>query len=413
MKKIKKIIYILYSLINHQNRKVFLIKLVEYLNAINTPSTPSTPSTPYTSEVVKLGRHHKVLLVVHQFSRTGAPHAVLYLARALFSIYGIRPVVISPIDGPMREEFEQEGFPAIVDPLLFSYQNYSSDVCDFVANFERVIVTSLASFNFIRYFRGIAKNQTWWIHETEAGFNSVASMVNDIPMLFAVCQFIWLGSQLCFPFALKYAQKDKLHLLLYGCDDTAQQYQPNKSEKVIFSIIGSIEPRKGQDVFLEAIELLPADIRCKAVFRFIGSPLPFEASEVFYKKICVKARRISEVEFIANVPLEGLQKLYSETDVIVSASRDDPMPIVVTQGLMLSKLCICSSAIGHSTLIENEKDGLIFFNESSEELSGKIAWILQNPDQLSSLGESGRRIYEKYFHTTSFINNVRDLILSK
>jgi hypothetical protein len=76
-----------------------------------------------------------------------------------------------------REEFEQEGFPAIVDPLLFSYQSYSSEACDFVANFERVIVSSLASFGFIRYFIGLGKHLTWWINETDDVFTRVANMI--------------------------------------------------------------------------------------------------------------------------------------------------------------------------------------------------------------------------------------------
>ena len=110
------------------------------------------------------------------------------------------------------------------------------------------------------------------------------------------------------------------------------------------------------------------------------------------------------------MPLEELQKYYSETDVIVSASRDDPMPIVITQGLMFSKVCVCSSAIGHAKLIENEKDGLIFSNESAEDLSEKMAWILRNPAQLNPLGKAGRAIYEKYFHMTSFVDNVGKLM---
>ncbi len=409
MNKIKNLLCILYSFKNHENRKKFMVKLREYLEGIT--KQPELISSPYDTNRLQLGVHYKILLVVHQFSRTGAPNAVLYLARALFSICGIRPVVISPVDGPLREEFEREGFSTIVDPQLFSYQSYSSDAYDFVASFERVIVTSLASFNFIRGFRGIAKCQTWWIHETDAGFDAVASMTNDLPLLFAVCESIWLGSPLCFPFALKYAPQDKLNLLLYGCADTAFLSEPNKLGKTIFSIIGTVDPRKGQDIFLKAIQLLPATLRGKAIFRIIGSPLSFGVSEVFYKEICASAKSISEVELISNMPQEELQKYYAETDVIVSASRDDPMPIVVTQGLMFSKVCVCSSVIGHAQLIENGKDGLIFTNESAEELAEKMRWILQSPAQINSLGVAGRAIYEKHFDMTSFVDNVRKLSL--
>jgi glycosyltransferase involved in cell wall biosynthesis/SAM-dependent methyltransferase len=371
----------------------------------------SIPSnTPYTVEVLRLGINSKILLVAHDFSRTGAPYAVLYLARAIFSLYGIRPVVICPNNGSIREEFEQEGFPVIVDPLLFKYKKYSSEVCDFVASFERVIVTSLASFDFIRYFRGIGNHLTWWIHETNAGFTAVASMTDDLPLLFAACESVWLGSPLCFPFALRYSSPDKLHLLLYGCEDTTLPHRPHPSGKIVFSIVGSVEPRKGQDIFLEAIERLSEELRSKAAFRIIGSPLPYDDSVSLYKKVCAKALLMPEVDCIENMPPDKLLEFYAETNVLVSASRDDPMPIVITQGLMFSKVCLCSSVIGHAQLLEDNKDALIFTSGSAEELSEKMAWLIQNPDELMILGIAGRKVYEKYFLMSRFVNNVGNLI---
>lgn len=366
--------------------------------------------TPYKAEVLHLGVNAKILLVVHDFSRTGVPYAVLYLARALFSLYGVRPVVISPKEGPIREEFEQEGFPTIVDPLLFDCQNHSSEASNFVANFEKVIVTSLASFNFIRYFCDINKHLTWWIHETDSGYPWVANKGGDLPLLFAACESIWLGSPLCAPPALQYASQDKLHLLLYGCSDTAIPNRPHKSGKIVFSIVGSVEHRKGQDIFLDAIERLPEELRAKAIFRIIGSPLPFENSVSFYKNVLAKAALMPEIECIENMPSDKLLEFYAETNVLVSASRDDPMPIAITQGLMFSKVCLCSSSIGHAQLLENRKDGLIFTNESAEELSEKMAWLLQNSAELAAIGIAGRAVYEKYFLMSSFVNNVKNLM---
>lgn len=370
----------------------------------------STPSnTPYKAEALQSGINAKVLLVVHEFSRSGAPYAVLYLARALFSLHGVRSVVISPKGGPIREEFEQEGFLTIVDPLLFGDQKHSSEAGDFVANFEKVIVTSLASFSFIHYFGYASKHLTWWIHETDIGYPWVANKGGDLPLLFAACESIWLGSPLCFPPALQYASPDKLHLLLYGCSDTAMPHRPHKSGKVVFSVVGSVEQRKGQDVFLAAIEQLPEELRAKAIFRIIGSPLPFEDSASFYKDVLTKAALMQEVECIENVPADRLLELYAETNVLVSASRDDPMPIAITQGLIFSKVCLCSSSIGHAQLLEDGKNGLIFTNESAKELSEKMAWLLQNPAELAALGIAGRAVYEKYFLMSSFVSNVENL----
>lgn len=412
MTKLYKLIFFLQSLKKHENRKRFSIMFNDYISSISEQSQLlSRPSnTPYKAEALDLTINSKILLVVHEFSRTGVPYAVLYLARAIFSLHGVRPVIISPIDGPIRKEFEQEGFPTIIDPLLFSYQDYSSEACDFVANFERVIVSSLASYGFIRYFRGISKRLTWWVHETDDGFTRVAKMITNLPLLFAACESIWLGSPLCFPPALRQVTEDKLHLLLYGCDDTAIPHRPHISGKMVFSIVGSVLPRKGQDIFLAAIERLPEELRCKAVFRIIGSPLPNDESVIFYNEVLANAALISEVECIESMPQDRLLEFYAETDVLVSASRDDPMPIVVTDGLMFSTVCLCSSAIGHAQLLEDGENGLIVTNKSAEELSEKMAWLIQNPTELAALGIAGRAIYEKYFLMRSFVNNVGNLM---
>jgi glycosyltransferase involved in cell wall biosynthesis len=200
-------------------------------------------------------------------------------------------------------------------------------------------------------------------------------------------------------------------LLLYGCADTVVPDRPHKSGKIVFSLIGFVDQRKGQDVFLDAIERLPNGLRGKAIFRIIGSPLPYDRSIIFHKKISNRAALIPEVQCIENMPSERLLEFYAETNVLVSASRDDPMPIVITQGLMFSKVCLCSSAIGHAQLLEDGKDGLIFTNESVEDLSEKMAWLLQNPSEISVLGTAGRKVYEKYFLMSSFANNL-ELIMN-
>ena len=409
--KLYKLLNALWSLTNHENRKYFTFALREYMDGVKQSQLLSTASgSPYKVESQHSGINPRILLVVPEFSRTGVPYAVLYLAQALYTLHGVKPAIIASKDGPLREVFEQEGFHTIVDPLLFSYRNFSSEACDFVASFDRVIVTSIVSVNFIRYFRGIGNRLTWWIHETDAGFSAAANMNFELPLMFAACETIWLGSPLCLPFALRYASQDKLHLLLYGCPDTALPHHPHKTGKIVFSIIGTVEHRKGQDVFVDAVERLPDELRRKAIFRIIGSPVPSVTGLTFYKKMCAKAARIPEAECIKNMPFDELQEFYAEANVFVCASRDDPMPIVITQGLMYSRVCLCSSAIGHVQLLADKKDGLIFTSDSAEALAEKMAWILQNPGELAALGIAGRAVYEKYFLMSSFVKNVGNLI---
>jgi glycosyltransferase involved in cell wall biosynthesis len=405
------VLKLLWTLKDACNRKRMISLIREYVEDIeNFKSVATQLKSPYNVEAFNSGSDLNILLVLHEFSRTGAPYAALYLAMALFSINGIRPVIFSPMDGPLRDEFEREGFNTVVDPLLFGrYRDLSSEACDFVANFQKVIVVSLASFGFIDYFRGIGKNISWWLHETEMDFE-VVSRKTDLPLLFASCNSIWLGSPLCIPLALQYAPKDKLHLLIYGCPDTALPHRVHSSEKIVFSIFGSIDERKGQDIFISSIERLPQELRTNAIFRVIGSPLSHGPSYNYYKKLKAKANKIPEIEFFDNMPFDRLQEFYAGTDVFVSTSRDDPMPIVITHGLMFSKTCLCSSVIGHAQLLKDGVNGLVFESESVDALVDKITWILQNHDQLAVLGKAGRAKYDEHFNMSSFIHNVTSLM---
>jgi glycosyltransferase involved in cell wall biosynthesis len=349
-------------------------------------------------------------LVIHEFSRTGAPRAVLYLAQALLKFYKIRPLIMSPVDGPIREEFEKSGFPTIVEPLFLNHCNDAAEVADFVSGFELVIVTSLSSYYIIRHYKDAIKRLIWWMHEDDAGFTNIRNnFASDLASLLDACEAIWIGSPVCSLPVLQYVTADKMHLLLYGCEEIAMPDRPHRSKGTVFTIVGTVEPRKGQDIFLTAIERLPADLRRKAVFRIIGSSYN-EWSDIFYQAILARARLIPEVECLPNMPFDRLLECYSETDVVVSASRSDPMPISITHGLMFAKTCLCSSSIGHVGLLEDGVNALIFSNESVQELVDKMIWVLQNPDSLPVLGAAGRKVFESKFLMTSFAENVGNLL---
>jgi glycosyltransferase involved in cell wall biosynthesis len=353
----------------------------------------------------------RILLVTHELSRTGAPYAALYLARALVSLGDGPPVVLSPVEGPLRQEFEREGFSTVVDPSCFRDGAVPSAFCESISGFRRVIVNSLSAFQFIDRCKGKVRHLTWWIHETGAGFSTIATMTADVPSLFSACESVWLASPLCFPLAGQYAAQEKLRLLLYGCADRPVPHRARHSGKAVFLIVGSVERRKGQDVFLGAIERLAEDLRRKAVFRIVGSPLAGnDDSVIFSLRVRTRAALLPDVRWFDNMPPERLWDFYAETDVMVSASRDDPMPIVMTEGLMLSKVCLCSSAIGQAQLLEDGRDGLIFANESVEELAQKMAWIIQNRAELDALGRGGRAVYERHFLVSAFVQNVGRLL---
>ena len=69
--------------------------------------------------------------------------------------------------------------------------------------------------------------------------------------------------------------KFKVEQLIYGLPDYARESFPRydlsyAGGRPLFVTVGSMEMRKGQDIYCEAIRLLPPEVREKASFLFVG-----------------------------------------------------------------------------------------------------------------------------------------------
>ena len=352
----------------------------------------------------------KLLLIIHELSLTGAPRAVLNLANAIYKNRQTRPIITSPVDGPLRNEIEAAGYSVEICPWLLQEIKKETTESRYLSEFDRIVVTSLSSYDLLRNVKDFANNLTWWIHEDNHSFEFIQTeRAPDLARLFDACEAVWVGSPVCSLPVLKYVPPEKMQPLLYGCEDIPAANRVHESGVIVFTLVGSVEPRKGQDIFLSAIEKLPKDTRSKAIFRIIGSN-NIDWFESFYRDILARASLIEEVECLPNMPYEQLKNYYSEAHVIVSASRGDPMPFTITEGLMSSKTCLCSSIIGHAHFLQHGESGLIFENESAEDLSQKIAWILENPSRLEAIGKSGREVFQRHFHMDGFVRNVHSIM---
>jgi glycosyltransferase involved in cell wall biosynthesis len=49
---------------------------------------------------------------------------------------------------------------------------------------------------------------------------------------------------------------------------------------------------------------------------------------------------------------------------LICASRDDPMPVVVTEAMMFSKVCICSENTGSANIIQDGNSGFVYKDNS-------------------------------------------------
>lgn len=348
-----------------------------------------------------------ILIISHELSMTGAPITLQYVIKALIK-NGDYPVILSPKDGKLKEEFLKEGIPVIIDDSIYSSNNWMN----YAENFDIVIVNTI-----VQYLNIIELSKTeiptlWWIHDAREGYELY--MKDIIPSeignnIHTFCAGIYAKNVLN-----DYRPSYKPDVLLYGLPDFSTEIPnipkyklENEKERVIFVNVGTIEKRKGQDVFSQAISSLPDYYIDKCKFIFIGRKV---SDTIYDSLIDIKNKFPENIELIDEVKRNEIMDIFKQATCIVCSSRDDPMPVFMTEGMMMSKICICSENTGTATLIENGKNGFVYANNDYKELANKIMYVIDNNDKIDSLKIESRKTYEKYFSMDVFDSNLLNII---
>lgn len=343
-----------------------------------------------------------ILFVSHELTRTGAPVVLKDMVKVVLD-NGDFPVVICPTDGPLRQEYLDMGVTVIIDEALINGHWMFEH---FARNFDLIVVNTLASAKAIELLEDSLPPILWWIHE---GSFAIDSLKHKIPKKIGKNVKVFCGGEYALKHFKNLGLKCEADILNYGVEDkTTINSKIPDSHKIKFIVAGTYEKRKGQDIFVNAIQLLEENYKGKAEYIFIGNVL----DECIFDCVKNAAKHNPDIKILKSVTREELFNIYEDVTCVVSPSRDDPMPVVMTEAMMLSKICICSSNTGTSDYIIDGKNGFVFKNEDADGLSKKIRYIIDNNDKLDNLRKESRKIYEENFSMEIFKVNTK-LIFDK
>ena len=105
---------------------------------------------------------------------------------------------------------------------------------------------------------------------------------------------------------------------------------------------------------------------------------------------------------------EQIKAAYEEIDVVVCPSREDPLPIVMTEGMMYGKVCIASDRTGTADLIREKENGLVCRAEDVDSLADAMEWALTHPEECAAIGRKARQTYESIFTMDAFRERLED-----
>ncbi len=349
-----------------------------------------------------------LLLVSHELGLSGAPLIAAQLARWCRA-RGIFVVVMSPSDGPVRQMLEEAQIPVIIDPLLATgYETFMkfgrgapvhshASFTDFARGFDCVVANTIFAAPLVRdaHMEGI--RNIWWIHEGLVGDH----FLNKFPRLTTIFEFADLivtpneGSRLIYqPYA-----NHSIAVLPYGIPDWAPESLSNgagRNKRLRFLLLGTVERRKGQDTFVQALGHLPREIREQCEFIIVGRAHEAEVADE------VKAAADAHILFREAVSHEQAIALIQESDVMVCTSRDETGPLTLIEGMAAGK-AILSTRVGvvSEKLVPGE-DALFIEPGDADGLARNIVRLVSEPELLARLARNSRRGYDKYFSLDRF-----------
>lgn len=330
----------------------------------------------------------KILLITHDFSLTGAP-IMLYYAAKILKKNGYDVTVCSKEDGPLKHDYLSNGIS------VWIFENY--DFSDYEINwyftkYSMIFVNTAVLCELVKKLENVDAPVMWWLHEEDNIYKEY--QIKEIPKYENL--YVYCVSKRAISSYEKYSGYMNAKLLIYGIPDETYKSQINcktDNRKIIYAIIGCVSERKGHDIFMSSIKKNWDKWKDNSEFWVIGVMTEAQRKEM---------EATGKVKVFGSIDHGDLLKIYSEIDVVVCPSRNDPMPVVLAEAMMNKKICVASDMTGTAEMIIPYENGLVCHAGDVDSLSQQIEWILDHKEQLGSMGEKAYEVYRQNFSQEQF-----------
>jgi glycosyltransferase involved in cell wall biosynthesis len=176
---------------------------------------------------------------------------------------------------------------------------------------------------------------------------------------------------------------------------------------IIIIFIGSLKKIKGSDILLKAfIQLGEQYIRRHNLkLLFVGDgemrrDLEFE----------IKEEKLSEhVKFLGRVLYKDIPELYKIADLYIIPSLFEGMSNALLEAMFNEVPIIGNDVSGISNMIDHEKNGLLFKQNSYYDLKDKIKCLIENKDLADKIAREARRTYDANYWYESVVNQYEEI----
>ena len=294
----------------------------------------------------------RAFVMSHVLDMTGAP-IVLVSAVPVLRSMGYEVVVLGPDDSGSLQLFVDAGAAVITRAGCTS----SNTLWGLALCADFVLANTVVEARVIRALSNAPVPVLWWLHDAFAGYPHIA---HQIPKHIA---------------------------------PNVQLYSVGKHAA---AAMHSVRPQFD-------IRLLPDAVREKATFIFVGKAADQEMMDAVRT---LTTEHPANIFYCKRLSRDEIKNLMEQCTCLVCASRDDPMPTFVTEGLIFGKPSIVSEHTGTAGLITEGVDGFTYPDDDPEKLSSILEWAILHPEKLAAMRADCRKLYEAHYSKQSFADTL-------
>lgn len=335
-----------------------------------------------------------IIFVSHEASRTGAPMVLLAMLKWLKANTQIEFGIVIGADGPLRNEF------LALAPCLFMdsypHEMRTAKLRAFCGlNVQAVYLNTIVAGLYGAYMTFLNATFITHVHEME---NVFAIYEDAFKVLRGFCRNFIAVSQ---------GSIDAIKRRTVGSDIQITRLAPfieafeasslpspstQDNQVPIIYACGTLERRKGPDIFCDVAEILLREGLTDFKMVWIGPKAEYDlAAEISRRNLS------ANVEWLG--PQENPRRYFSNGAMFVLPSREDAFPLVcleaAEQGLPV--ICFPEQAGSMHTFVEDDA-GIIVRHEDASAMADAIKTLLRNEEMRKNLGARAKsKVAERHF----------------
>jgi glycosyltransferase involved in cell wall biosynthesis len=330
----------------------------------------------------------RVMVVTHNLNFEGAPWFIFELARHLAAQPGVTVRIVSPQDGPLREVFTQAGMP--VDVVDVSTALASGSAAEFhsrLANAtaglpwaatDLVVANTMVSFWAIHAARAAGKPAALYVHESsaihrffkpslaEALFPTVEDAFRLARRVVFTADssrrvFDHLGDRRNFSLLPSWVDAGRVDAFAAAHPPAGLRRKHGLDPDAVLVVnIGSVCERKGQHIFIQAVDLLKDELARLYPGRKIQFLMVGARPGLFLQTLEEEIARLGLGGLARFIPETGeIFDFYQLADIFACTSFEESFPRVLLESAAFRRLIVSTNVNGIAEMIGPDEAWLV------------------------------------------------------